>query len=104
MPMFTRKRTGGGRGSQRRGGGGRPKVLGSQRHAWRSPVAIVTAGAMRTEVTALVVRLPGGQVIRLGNPAISPVWTATNDKTWRLAGRGFGWRIEIGRASCRERV
>ncbi len=56
---------------------------------------LVTAGPMRTEVTALVVRLPGGQVIRLGNPAISPVWTATSDETWRLAGRGFGWHIDV---------
>jgi len=56
---------------------------------------IVTAGAMRTEVTALVVRLPDGQVIRLGNPGMSPVLAAVTDEKWRFSGRGFGWRIDV---------
>lgn len=56
---------------------------------------IVTAGPLRVEVTGLVVRLPGGPVIRLGDPVISPVRTTTSDEHWRLSGRGFGWRIEV---------
>lgn len=56
---------------------------------------LVTAGRMKVEVTALVVRLPDGRVIRLGNPGISPVRTRTSDERWRLSGRGYGWRIEI---------
>lgn len=56
---------------------------------------VVTAGAIRTEVTALVVRLPGGQVIRLGNPGVSPVRAAVTDEKWRFSGRGFGWRVDV---------
>lgn len=56
---------------------------------------LVTAGRLRTEVTGLVVRLPNGRVIRLGDPVISPVRTRTSDETWRLSGRGFGWRVDV---------
>lgn len=56
---------------------------------------VVTAGRLRTEVTALVVRLPDGRVIRLGNPGVSPVRTHTSDEHWRLAGRGYGWSIRV---------
>lgn len=56
---------------------------------------VVTTGRMEVEVTALVVRLPNGRVIRLGNPVISPVRARTSDEHWLLLGRGFGWRIEI---------
>lgn len=56
---------------------------------------IVTNGPISTEVTALVVRLPNGRVIRLGNPGISPVTTKTTDMTWELTGHGYGWRIEV---------
>ena len=56
---------------------------------------IVTSGPMRVEVTALVVMLPDGRVIRLGDPVISPVRTTTTDEQWHLSGRGFGWRIEV---------
>lgn len=56
---------------------------------------IVTAGPMRVEVTALVVVLPDGRLIRLGDPVVSPVRTTTGDEHWRLSGRGFGWRIEV---------
>ena len=34
----------------------------------------VTAGPLRTEVTALVVALPDGSVLRLGNPGVSHPW------------------------------
>ncbi|WP_017791963.1 tocopherol cyclase family protein [Leucobacter salsicius] len=56
---------------------------------------IVTAGPMRLEVTALVVQLPDGKVVRLGNPVVSPVRTHTSDERWSLSGRGYGWRIEV---------
>lgn len=60
----------------------------------------VYAGPLRTEVTALVVRLPDGHVLRLGNPGVSPVDADVADDVWRLDGRGYGWRVRVtGRAS-----
>ena len=56
---------------------------------------VVTTGRMRVEVTGLVVMLPDGRVLRLGNPVVSPVTTHTTDETWRLSGHGYGWRVEI---------
>lgn len=56
---------------------------------------LVHSGKLRTEVTGLVVRLPGGRVFRLGNPGISPVETRTADELWQLSGRGYGWKVEI---------
>ena len=56
---------------------------------------IVTSGPLRVEVTALVVRLPDGTVVRLGNPAVSPVRTRTSDERWDLHGRGYGWTIDL---------
>lgn len=56
---------------------------------------IVTSGPLTVEVTALVVRLPDGRVLRLGNPAVSPVTTTTSDEEWRLSGRGYGWRVDV---------
>lgn len=59
----------------------------------------VHAGPLRTEVTALVVRLPDGRVVRLGDPVVSPVRAEVSDDEWRLSGKGFGWRIDVlGRA------
>jgi hypothetical protein len=59
----------------------------------------VNAGRLRTEVTAVVVRLPGGRVLRWGNPLSSPVSAAVASETWRLQGRlvrfdGL-WKVEI---------
>ena len=54
---------------------------------------------LRTEVTALVVRLPGGQVIRLGDPVVSPVTAQVDDETWTLRGRGFGWEVDVDASS-----
>ncbi len=60
---------------------------------------VVTAGPLRTEVTAVVVRLPDGRMLRLGNPGLSPVTAAVHDDMWHLRGRGYGWTVEIeGRA------
>jgi hypothetical protein len=60
---------------------------------------IVEAGPVRREITAIVALLPGGDLVRLGDPLVSPVTTATTDETWSLRGRGLGWEVEIeGRA------
>jgi hypothetical protein len=59
----------------------------------------VTAGLLRTEVTALVVRLPDGRLLRLGNPGTSPVRATATDDRWQLSGRSRSWQIEVdGRA------
>lgn len=56
---------------------------------------IVHSGPMKVEVTGLVVRLPDGRVLRLGDPVISPVATHTSDERWDITGRGFGWEVTI---------
>lgn len=56
---------------------------------------IVTSGPMTVEVTGLVVRLPDGRVLRLGDPVISPVDTRTSDERWDITGCGFGWEVTI---------
>ena len=55
----------------------------------------MTAGPLRTTVTGLVVRLPDGRVIRLGNPVTSPVSASVSDERWALSGRGGGWRVDV---------
>lgn len=55
----------------------------------------VTAGPVHTTVTAVVVRLPGGRTLRLGNPLVSPVQARVGDERWVLRGRGYGWRVLI---------
>lgn len=55
----------------------------------------VKAGPFATEVTALVVRLPDGTVVRLGNPLVDPVRAEVTDERWRLRGRSREWRIEV---------
>ena len=52
---------------------------------------------LRTEVTGLVVRLPGGRVLRLGDPGVTPVRARVEDDAWRLEGtdRLTGWRVEV---------
>ena len=67
----------------------------------------VSAGPLRTEVTAVVVRLPGGRVLRWGNPLVSPVTAHVSDDTWRLHGRLLRpdglWRVEVrGSAPLRD--
>jgi hypothetical protein len=59
----------------------------------------IKSGPLRTEVTAVVVRLPDGRLLRLGNPVTSPVEAEVTDERWSLRGRSARWRIEIeGRA------
>ncbi len=55
----------------------------------------VTAGPFRTKVTALVVRLPDGTLVRLGNPGVSPVRATITDDSWILSGRSRSWQIEV---------
>ncbi|WP_312349949.1 tocopherol cyclase family protein [Actinomyces sp.] len=55
----------------------------------------VTAGRLRTEVTGLVVRLPDGHVIRLGNPVTSPVRADVGDEHWILEGRSLTWSVSV---------
>jgi hypothetical protein len=55
----------------------------------------VTAGPLRTTVTALVVLLPGGRLLRLGDPVVSPVHAEVTDERWLLRGRSARWRVEV---------
>lgn len=55
----------------------------------------VSAGPLRTEVTALVVRLPDGRVLRLGNPGTSPVRAHVLDESWTLRGRSRQWQVDV---------
>ncbi len=56
---------------------------------------VVSAGPLRSEVTAVVVRLPDGRLIRLGDPVVSPVEARVSDDTWALRGRSLSWSVEI---------
>ncbi|MBC9225706.1 hypothetical protein GL325_05170 [Aeromicrobium sp. 636] len=55
----------------------------------------VTAGPLRTTVTALVVLLPGGRLVRLGDPVVSPVHADVTDERWSLHGRSAQWSIDV---------
>jgi len=55
----------------------------------------VSAGPLRTEVTALVVRLPDGKLLRLGNPGTSPVHADVTDESWVITGRSRSWQVEL---------
>lgn len=55
----------------------------------------VVAGPARTEVTGLVVRLPGGRVLRWGNPVSSAVKARVSDEEWVLEGRRAGWSVSV---------
>lgn len=73
-----------------------------QAHGFAEPQAcvafaggIVTAGPLRTEVTAVVVLMPDGTLIRLGNPGTSPVRADVSDGRWLLQGRSLGWSVDV---------
>lgn len=73
-----------------------------QAHGFAEPAACVafaggqvTAGPLRTEVTALVVLLPDGRLVRLGDPVVSPVRAQVTDERWLLRGRGLRWSIDV---------
>ena len=55
----------------------------------------VHAGPLRTEVTGLVVLLPDGTLLRLGNPGTSPVRARVTDEEWLLHGRSGRWEVEV---------
>ncbi len=55
----------------------------------------VTAGPLRTRVTALVVLLPGGRLLRLGDPVVSPVHAEVSDERWLLRGRSTQWQVDL---------
>ena len=55
----------------------------------------VHAGPLRTRVTGLVVLLPGGRLVRLGDPVVSPVVAEVTDDRWVLRGRSAQWRIDV---------
>ncbi|NYI41291.1 tocopherol cyclase family protein [Demequina lutea] len=55
----------------------------------------VTAGPFRTKVTAVVVRLPDGTLLRLGNPGTSPVHATIGEERWVLRGRSRFWEVEV---------
>jgi hypothetical protein len=55
----------------------------------------VTAGPIRTTVTAVVVLLPDGRLVRLGDPVASPVRAEVADERWTLRGRSAQWRVDI---------
>ncbi len=55
----------------------------------------VSAGPLRTTVTAVVVLLPDGTLVRLGDPVVSPVHADVSDERWSLRGRSARWSIEI---------
>lgn len=55
----------------------------------------VSAGPFHTKVTALVVRLPDGTLVRLGNPGTSPVRATITDDSWVLTGRSRSWQVEL---------
>ncbi|MBB1017910.1 hypothetical protein G6023_06235 [Dietzia sp. DQ11-71] len=64
----------------------------------------IHSGPLRTEVTAVVVQLPGGKVIRLGNPVVSPVRAEVTDERWEFQGRGYGWQVRISGRSPLDRA
>ncbi len=52
-------------------------------------------GPLRTTVTALVVLLPDGRLVRLGDPVVSAVRAEVTDERWLLRGRSARWRIDV---------
>lgn len=55
----------------------------------------VSAGPLSTRVTALVVLLPGGRLLRLGDPVVSPVHADVGDEHWVLRGRSLQWQVDV---------
>jgi Tocopherol cyclase len=55
----------------------------------------VTAGPLRTTVTALVVLLPDGRLVRLGDPVVSPVRAFVTDERWLLRARSAPWQVDL---------
>ncbi len=73
-----------------------------QAHGFEAPEACVAfaggqvrAGPLRTTVTALVLLLPDGRLVRLGDPVVSPVRAEVTDEHWRLRGRSARWIVDV---------
>lgn len=73
-----------------------------QAHGFAEPAASVafaggevSAGSLRTTVTGLVVLLPDGRLLRLGDPVVSPVRAQVSDDRWVLRGRSAAWEVEV---------
>jgi hypothetical protein len=56
---------------------------------------VINVGRLRKTVTALVVLLPDGTLVRLGDPLISPVRAEVTDEHWILRGRGARWSVDV---------
>ena len=84
-----------GRGFPTRGGGGQAQGFEDRGACVAFAGGQVSAGPLRTEVTALVVRLPNGRVPRLGNPGTSPVRAQVLDEAWTLRGRSRQWQVDV---------
>lgn len=101
MPSSTPRRTGDAAGSRSTGGGARRRVSRSARPAPRSRVGQIHLGRpgrdtrLRTDVTALAVKLPDGRQVRLGNPGTSPVEARVEDGHWLVRGRSRHWNVQI---------
>ncbi len=46
-------------------------------------------------MTAVVVRLPDGRLLRLGDPLLSPTRAQVTDESWSLRARGARFSVEI---------
>jgi hypothetical protein len=55
----------------------------------------VSVGPLRTTLTALVVLLPDGTLLRLGDPLLTPVNARVSDEWWLLRGRSAQWHVEV---------
>lgn len=55
----------------------------------------IDSGPFSTEVTAVVVRLPGGRLLRLGDPLLSPTTAEVSDDRWHLVARSPRWEVEV---------
>jgi hypothetical protein len=56
---------------------------------------LVNVGRLRTTVTALVVLLPDGTLIRLGDPLVSPVRAEVTDEHWTIRGRSARCSVDL---------
>ncbi len=59
----------------------------------------IHSGPLRTEVTAVVVLLPGGRLLRLGDPVVSPTRAHVTDESWSLRARSRRWSVDVEGAS-----
>lgn len=56
---------------------------------------VIEPGPFTTEVTGLVVLMPDGRLIRLGDPLLSPVRAEVSDERWLLRGRSPRWQVDV---------